>query len=176
MTSAASIHAHVAEIANAAHKAGHASTEAVADRFGVNLRYASNMMRRAREAGWDIPHSLQPWMLGYVRDIAPIDDRRQLLESLERGAGDFNKDNWRERANCRGIDPNLFHPERGSNGHDMATAKQVCAGCSVRKECLEYALDNMEKVGVWGGLSERERRRVRRDNVTERRWLIVEIA
>jgi WhiB family redox-sensing transcriptional regulator len=65
---------------------------------------------------------------------------------------------WMLRANCRGLNPDQFHPERGaSNG----AAKAVCAGCTVRQDCLDYALDNGEKHGVWGGLSERERRRIR---------------
>lgn len=66
---------------------------------------------------------------------------------------------WRELANCRGVDPDLFYPERGASGNE---AKKVCRGCVVREECLEWALDNVEKFGIWGGLSERERLRIRR--------------
>ena len=73
---------------------------------------------------------------------------------------------WQERANCLGVDPDLFFPERGASTRE---AKGVCRGCEVRGECLEYALDHGEKFGIWGGLSERERRRVRRQRALERR-------
>ncbi len=66
---------------------------------------------------------------------------------------------WMLRARCRGVDPDLFYPERGAPG---SQAKAVCRACDVREDCLDYALANGEKFGVWGGLSERERRRVRR--------------
>lgn len=73
------------------------------------------------------------------------------IVSLERG--------WQDNANCLGVDPDLFFPERGASTRE---AKEVCRGCVVRGECLEYALANGEKFGIWGGLSERERRRLRR--------------
>ncbi|MFZ4584680.1 MAG: WhiB family transcriptional regulator [Acidimicrobiia bacterium] len=73
---------------------------------------------------------------------------------------------WQERANCYGVDPDLFFPERGASTRE---AKSVCGGCEVRIECLEYALDNGEKFGIWGGLSERERRRLRRQRALARR-------
>ncbi len=73
---------------------------------------------------------------------------------------------WQERANCLGVDPDLFFPERGASTRE---AKGVCRGCEVRLECLEYALVHGEKFGIWGGLSERERRRVRRERAMARR-------
>ncbi len=66
---------------------------------------------------------------------------------------------WKEDAACRGTDPDVFFPSRGE---DLVVARAVCAGCPVRGECLDFALAHNEKFGVWGGLSERERRRVRR--------------
>jgi WhiB family transcriptional regulator, redox-sensing transcriptional regulator len=66
---------------------------------------------------------------------------------------------WQSRANCMGVDPDLFFPERGASTKE---AKEVCRGCVVKDECLEFALQNSEKFGIWGGMSERERRRVRR--------------
>lgn len=60
---------------------------------------------------------------------------------------------------CRGTDPELFFPDRGES---LAPAKAICAECIVADECLEYALANGERFGVWGGTSERERRRIRR--------------
>jgi hypothetical protein len=66
---------------------------------------------------------------------------------------------WQERALCAETDPEAFFPEKGGS---IREAKRICMGCGVRAECLEYALANDERFGVWGGLSERERRRVRR--------------
>jgi WhiB family transcriptional regulator, redox-sensing transcriptional regulator len=66
---------------------------------------------------------------------------------------------WHDYANCLGVDPDLFFPERGASTRE---AKEVCRGCEVRHDCLEFALQNGEKFGIWGGLSERERRRIRR--------------
>ena len=73
---------------------------------------------------------------------------------------------WQEYANCLGVDPDLFFPERGASTRE---AKEVCRGCVVREECLEYALTNGEKFGIWGGMSERERRRIRRQRALARR-------
>lgn len=70
-------------------------------------------------------------------------------------------ESWSERANCRGCDPDLFFPARGDN-HTLAAAKNVCASCEVRPECLDYAMVNVERHGVWGGLSEGQRRGLRR--------------
>ncbi|MDQ3065137.1 MAG: WhiB family transcriptional regulator [bacterium] len=67
--------------------------------------------------------------------------------------------NWQERASCRGVDLDIFFPERGANA---LAAKAVCDNCIVREDCLEFAVQNNEKFGIWGGLSERERRRIRR--------------
>ncbi|MGD1011655.1 MAG: WhiB family transcriptional regulator [Acidimicrobiales bacterium] len=69
---------------------------------------------------------------------------------------------WQCRANCMGVDPELFFPERGASTRE---AKEVCRGCVVREDCLEFAIANGEKFGIWGGMSERERRRVRRARI-----------
>jgi len=71
---------------------------------------------------------------------------------------------WQRKANCMGVDPDLFFPERGSSTRE---AKEVCRGCVVREECLEYAVTYGEKFGIWGGLSERERRKIRRRRTLE---------
>ena len=65
---------------------------------------------------------------------------------------------WRLDALCAETDPEAFFPEKGGSTRE---AKRVCTGCSVRAECLEYALTSDERFGIWGGLSERERRRLR---------------
>ena len=77
---------------------------------------------------------------------------------------------WQSRANCMGVDPDLFFPERGASTKE---AKEVCRGCVVQNDCLEYALANGEKFGIWGGMSERERRRLRRARALERRTIAV---
>jgi WhiB family transcriptional regulator, redox-sensing transcriptional regulator len=66
---------------------------------------------------------------------------------------------WQERALCAQTDPEAFFPEKGGSTRE---AKRVCMSCDVRPECLSYALANDERFGIWGGLSERERRRVKK--------------
>lgn len=66
---------------------------------------------------------------------------------------------WQERALCAQTDPEAFFPEKGGSTRE---AKRVCSGCEVRGECLEYALAHDERFGIWGGLSERERRKLKR--------------
>lgn len=59
---------------------------------------------------------------------------------------------------CAQTDPELFFPEKGGSTRE---AKRICGRCGVKAECLEYALAHDERFGIWGGLSERERRRLR---------------
>ncbi len=66
---------------------------------------------------------------------------------------------WQESALCAQTDPEAFFPEKGGSTRD---AKKVCVGCEVRGECLEYALAHDERFGIWGGLSERERRKLKK--------------
>ncbi len=66
---------------------------------------------------------------------------------------------WMEQAKCLDADPETFFPEKGGSTRE---AKRICNACDVREECLEYALANDERFGIWGGLSERERRRLKR--------------
>jgi WhiB family redox-sensing transcriptional regulator len=70
------------------------------------------------------------------------------------------KQTWRQHAACRGIEPDIFYPlDEDDDGEE---AKQVCLACPVRQACLEHALISRETEGVWGGASERERRRMLR--------------
>jgi WhiB family redox-sensing transcriptional regulator len=69
---------------------------------------------------------------------------------------------WQERALCAQTDPEAFFPEKGGSTRE---AKRVCMSCEVRAECLDYALAKDERFGIWGGLSERERRRVKKQAV-----------
>ena len=82
------------------------------------------------------------------------------LTELNWSAGlEDEEQGWQERALCAETDPEAFFPEKGGSTRE---AKKICTGCEVKLECLEYALGNDERFGIWGGLSERERRRLRR--------------
>jgi WhiB family transcriptional regulator, redox-sensing transcriptional regulator len=70
----------------------------------------------------------------------------------------YVRPDWHADANCRGLDPELFFPERGEIS---SAAKDVCHRCDVQVECLTFALNSGEHFGIWGGMSERQRRRIR---------------
>jgi WhiB family redox-sensing transcriptional regulator len=72
---------------------------------------------------------------------------------------------WMARAACLGQDPAVWFPGE----QPIAAAQAICAGCAVRTACLEYALENRIEHGVWGGCSERERRRILRARRVARR-------
>lgn len=76
------------------------------------------------------------------------------------GANDAEDEeqDWQELALCAQTDPEAFFPEKGGSTRE---AKKICTGCEVKAECLEYALAHDERFGIWGGLSERERRRLK---------------
>jgi WhiB family redox-sensing transcriptional regulator len=65
---------------------------------------------------------------------------------------------WQDDALCAQVDAELFFPGKGESSRE---AKRVCLGCGVKDECLAFALDNDERFGVWGGASERERRKMK---------------
>lgn len=66
---------------------------------------------------------------------------------------------WRQRAACQGVDPEIFYPV---SDEEAEQALAICGSCPVREPCLEYALTSREREGVWGGATERERRRMLR--------------
>ncbi|MCR8670415.1 WhiB family transcriptional regulator [Agrococcus sp. HG114] len=78
---------------------------------------------------------------------------------MRRGADVDSALAWQADALCAETDPEAFFPEKGGSTRD---AKRICESCEVRAECLEYALQNDERFGIWGGLSERERRKLRK--------------
>ncbi|MEV5903152.1 WhiB family transcriptional regulator [Streptomyces sp. NBC_00015] len=73
-------------------------------------------------------------------------------------------DNWREHAECRNEDPDLFFPIGTSGPALLQTeqAKAVCRHCPVREQCLEWAMETDQTLGVWGGTGENERRALKR--------------
>jgi WhiB family redox-sensing transcriptional regulator len=85
-----------------------------------------------------------------------VSETLDVLETEEEELG------WQERALCAQTDPEAFFPEKGGSTRE---AKKVCLSCDVRGECLEYALGHDERFGIWGGLSERERRRLKKEAV-----------
>lgn len=80
-----------------------------------------------------------------------------LLQALQTDGFDMA---WQDFASCAGADPDLFFPERGAS---TRTAKSICRDCQVRDECLEFAIVSSEKFGIWGMMSERERRKIRKE-------------
>lgn len=68
--------------------------------------------------------------------------------------------NWRDLALCAQVDPDIFFPEKGGS---VRAAKKVCEACDVQDECLEYALEHKERFGIWGGVTERNRRQMLAD-------------
>lgn len=75
-------------------------------------------------------------------------------------ASNSKSEDWRDDALCAQVDPDLWFPEAGQTG---AQARKLCRSCEVREECLEYALEHDERYGIWGGLSERARYKLKRN-------------
>lgn len=85
-----------------------------------------------------------------------------LASALALGNADYS---WRKDALCRDTDPELFFPI-GTTGQallQIARAKSVCCECPVKAHCLDFAIDTNQDTGIWGGLSEEERRQIRRE-------------
>ena len=95
-----------------------------------------------------------------IAPVAPVTlgtmEMPSLLELADGGDVELS---WQERALCAQTDPEAFFPEKGGSTRE---AKRVCTTCEVRDDCLEAALMNDERFGIWGGLSERERRKIKK--------------
>ena len=89
----------------------------------------------------------------------PRVERASAVRELYVLDGDAEEMGWQERALCAQTDPEAFFPEKGGSTRE---AKRICLGCEVKDACLEYALANDERFGIWGGLSERERRKLKK--------------
>jgi WhiB family redox-sensing transcriptional regulator len=92
---------------------------------------------------------------------SPTPDPVRVLAGANGHANDVDENllSWQNQALCAQTDPEAFFPEKGGSTRD---AKRICVGCEVKQECLEYAVMQDERFGIWGGLSERERRRLKR--------------
>ena len=108
-----------------------------------------NMLESDVEFPTEVEHEAEP-----VAPVLPL-----FGELYDWGESDESLLGWQERALCAQTDPEAFFPEKGGSTRD---AKRVCTSCEVRQHCLEYALQNDERFGIWGGLSERERRKLKR--------------
>lgn len=134
-------------------RAGAATLEEIAEAEGIGL---SAMRFRLNGAGWDVDG--QPTVKAEPKP-------RRLLPLL----GEDNA--WMVDALCAQTDPEAFYPEKGGstrdakatcNGSPATRARPATPACPVKDQCLLYALDNDERFGIWGGLSERERRKLRK--------------
>lgn len=100
------------------------------------------------------PHVPDDWFVDPIRRGIPG------LGAVHPGTADDDEAlAWQTDALCAQTDPEAFFPEKGGSTRD---AKRICTSCDVRAQCLQYALENDERFGIWGGLSERERRKLRR--------------
>lgn len=80
---------------------------------------------------------------------------------LDRIAAELDAE-WRTRAACRGAEHRVFFPSKFGGDSHGREAKAICATCPVKAECADFALDNHERFGIWGGLSEQNRKNLRR--------------
>jgi WhiB family redox-sensing transcriptional regulator len=99
-----------------------------------------------------MPHSFR----GRLADRRPTHDPVAALAALTAAVPD-----WVAHGTCGQVDPEVFFPPKGASAEP---AKAVCRACPVRPQCLDYALANRERHGVWGGMSERERRALLRSS------------
>jgi WhiB family redox-sensing transcriptional regulator len=84
---------------------------------------------------------------------------------------DWDMDDWRQVAACRSTEPDMFFPIGSTGGalDQIAAAKRVCASCEAMSACLDFALATNQESGVWGGTSEEERRKLRKQWLAARR-------
>lgn len=164
---------------------------ALAARFGMSERTATQMLTQLRKHGWPIPYcptakhgtpssarrcSCNKCQPTPAATIEPADTSSQNSVSLKVtviGGGSVQLPEsalpmgpWVADAACKGINTNLFYPERGE---PTRHALEVCKPCVVKAECLQYAIDNSERWGIWGGMTERQRRQIRSDRYQARR-------
>jgi len=101
-----------------------------------------------------VPTTPENWFVDPIRLGVP-----GVRQPAAPGLEEDNPLAWQTDSLCAQTDPEAFFPEKGGSTRD---AKKICTSCEVRVHCLEYALENDERFGIWGGLSERERRKLRK--------------
>lgn len=119
--------------------------QALADDYGVTKAAIYYHLKTTMR------HLVDPRVEVKAGDHAPIGPQ------LPRSPFEFDPQPWMVDSLCAQTDPEAFYPEKGGSTRE---AKAVCLRCEVREPCLEYALEREERFGIWGGLSERERRRI----------------
>lgn len=80
---------------------------------------------------------------------------------------------WQDRALCKETDPESFFPDKGGTTRE---AKQTCMACEVKADCLQYALENDIRWGIWGGVAERDRRKLKKANAARQAAAVAEAA
>ena len=100
-----------------------------------------------------------------------IGKTRKLMPATWNSRFDWDDEGWREQAACRRTDPDLFFPagQTGIALDQIEAAKAVCRSCPVQRACLRFALETNQEAGIWGGLDEDERRKVRSARSAARR-------
>ena len=153
-------HERVAQVACEAFERGERIKEVVAKVFGTTEQAAAKRISMARKAGFAIPldHT------GRHR-MSSGNWSRFMSETVVTGRT-FDLAEWRHDAACRDQPTDLFFPPHGVSHHEVDRARTICQRCTVREDCLAYALDNREVHGIWGGLTERQRRQLRRQTRT----------
>lgn len=155
----------------------HAERESAHPHDRVDATRTNTIAARLLQTGWTRPqlnraiygpHAGGSWSLRttVTRQIA---ERMSTLQDTPAPkpkltlADQWTTPDWYPQAKCKGMDSNLFFPERGNPAY---AAYDTCATCPVRSDCRQHALDTGEHNGIWGATSERERRRIRRQQRT----------
>jgi WhiB family transcriptional regulator, redox-sensing transcriptional regulator len=106
-----------------------------------------------------------------VPGSGPVREAIDITKGVPRMTAFTLSDGWWDTAACRNAEPELFFPISATtaNGAGVARAKQVCASCPVKSQCLGYALEHRQEQGIWGGLTEDERRLLKRQTAASNR-------
>ncbi|TPG34533.1 WhiB family transcriptional regulator [Mycobacterium hodleri] len=121
--------------------------------FDRVIRFDSQMLGSVGNEPHTSTGPVQNGMVGRPQ-LSVVPDHPNILDEPA-----VDDEQWQENALCAQTDPEAFFPEKGGSTRE---AKRICLGCEVKDACLDYALAHDERFGIWGGLSERERRRLKR--------------
>lgn len=131
----------------------------IASDRSVAAARASGAQHRSMNPTQSLEKATDAFLADAERNMPACTDVWTAAAGLYGTEGEDGELAWQAEALCAQTDPEAFFPEKGGSTRD---AKRVCSVCPVREECLQYAMDNDERFGIWGGLSERERRRLRK--------------
>ncbi len=110
-----------------------------------------------------VDHLVAPQEIRDMIDKFDLSASQDVLTALALAAADPNQ--WQHLGRCRETDPDMFYPEGSGGGGPLHSkdAKRICKACPVMMQCRQWALDTDEEYGIWGGLSEAERKKIRRE-------------